>query len=583
MRNKVAAVAAACAAAPMLVSCGIPDSSAPEAIQSAPTDFDQSSSVEAELFLPTTDASGTVQNFLRAAAGDPEGRDERLLEFTDEGQEFSELAEGIGLLDNVDYHLGDGANLETITVTVTGSVTATYLPDGQVRMNTPPRDYEEDFVLERDGLQENWNIRVLPQQVMMLGSQFAGSYVQAPLYFQATGAVGQTEVLVPDLRWVYDSLDATRDATIRLGWLLQGTSEWVRQSARSAIPSGTDAQAITEDEDGAVEIDLRPGQTTEIDDGTIDAIAAQVVWSLGLTGEFTLLIDGEAVASGTLQDWRDWNAIPPGGDTSEIGYFIAEDTVWRFENDQVANTSADHPWVGFSTPGLEQVAVARDHRIAAIVSSSEGDTLQVGAVGNMTTFEGLSGNLNDPQWVGPDTLILIEDGVLTAVDTGSGGVQVLSGEDVTALSAAPDGRRLLYVEGDHAWAVQLGHDADGNLQIGNPPRRIGLNISQVTDVAWSSEDFVWVAGVSPSSDEKLFRVAIDNAQVEAQSGTASLPLPERIAASPADPVDPGQNRGEPNIVVSNNQLYRVFSVAVDPVEDGDGEFVHGSAPFTVPE
>ncbi|MCH7231232.1 hypothetical protein L0U85_10265 [Glycomyces sp. L485] len=584
MRDRtLAGLAAACLAVPLLASCGIPGSSAPEPIEPAPTDFDQSSPVEPEEFLPTNDASTTVQNFLRASSGEPNGRDERLNQFTGGDREFSETADGIGLLDGVDYTLGDGTNVDLQTVTVTGSVVGTYLPDGSVLMNNAPREYEEQFVLERDGLQDNWTISELPRQAMMLRSQFQSAYAQAPLYFQATGAAGETDLLVPDLRWIYDNLDENTANGIRLGWLLQGNFDWVRPAARSAIPSGTTGQSSREDD--VVAIDLTLGeQPTELDAETVDAIAAQIAWSLGLTGEFSLRINREEVATGSLADWRDWNAIAPVTDENdEVGYFISEDTVWQFANDRVTDDSSDHPWVGFSTPGLEQVAVAADHRIAAVVDTGDGDVLQIGAGDrNMTTVEGVTGDLRDPQWLTERTVVLIDDGVLTAVDTDSEAAQVLAGEEVEALSAAADGRRLAYVEGGRAWAVPLSHDADGNFQIGDF-RRLGLGITAVTDVAWSSEDWVWVAGErTGGTGEKLFRVALDNAEIEDQAGTSPYPLAEQIAANTADPVEPDQDSGEPNIVVISSVLYRVYSTTIEPVEDADGQLVQGSAPFTFP-
>src|SRR5690606_23369056 len=122
-------VALSCVAAPALASCGIPASSEPEALEEAPTDFDQSSSIDVEAFLPTTDATTTVDHFLRAASGDPAGRDERLHEFTRTARDFSDPTDGIGLLDDVAMDLGDDTeDLNTTTLVVTGKVIGTYLP-----------------------------------------------------------------------------------------------------------------------------------------------------------------------------------------------------------------------------------------------------------------------------------------------------------------------------------------------------------------------------------------------------------------------------------------------------------------------
>lgn len=577
IENQARAVLVSCMAVSLLASCGgVPESSEAEVVGPAPTDFDQSSSVEADSFLPTDDAILTVDNFLRAASGDPAGRDDRLREFTTETREFSAPVDGIGLLDDVDIALGeDTADLYTTTVIVTGSVVGTYLPDGQVRMNDVPREYEEEFVLEREGFQEDWAIPNPPSQVVMLREQFERSYGQAPLYFQATG---RNDLLVPDLRWIYRSLDESTDNDIRLDWLIQGTSEWVRQSARSVIPPGTTPEIV--EEDGVVRIDLTLGEGADPDGATTEAIAAQIAWSLSLNGRFELLFNGEERISGTLDDWRGWNAVPPSGG-EEIGYFIASDTVWQFADDAITDVSIDHPWVGFSAPGLAQVAVAADDQIAALVAGEAGLELRIGrSEGAMGTVEGLTGDLRDPQWLTDGIVMLIDDGVLTAADAAGEAVQTLAGESVQSLAVARDGHRIAYVEDGRAWAAPLSHDADGNLQIGQA-QRIGLDITEVTDVAWGSEDFIWVSGERAGYDDKLFLVSIDNAEIENQPGTSGFPLAQEIAATPADPVDSDQNRGEPNIVVIGADLYRVHTSSLQQITDAEGGIVQGAAPFTV--
>ncbi|THV43175.1 LpqB family beta-propeller domain-containing protein [Glycomyces buryatensis] len=567
-------LAAVGAVAMSMASCGIPESSDPQVIEEAPTDFDESSSNPVEEFLPSVDARTTVQNYFKAAAGDPNGRDQRLQVFTEDDIEFSDPAEGIRLLADVRYELAEGEDISSETVTVTGSIIGTYLPDGQVRMSSTPQEYEEEFDLQREGLQDAWTFAELPAQVALTYEQFTNVYEQAPLYFQAAGESG---LLVPDLRWIFDQLDADTARGIRLGWLVQGPSEWVEQSARSAIPSGTTVK--NSDEDGVVHIDLDLGDVADTGAVDVDSVAAQVAWSLGLEGDFVLTIDGGEVADGDLDDYRDWNAIPE--NLEELGYFVSDDTVWQVENDVTTDSSADHPWVGFTADGLEQVAVADNDQIAAIVAGSMEPILQVGSgTDSMTTVPGISGDLHDPQWLADGTVVLVDDGTLIAVDPESGATQVLAGDEITALAVAADGRRLAYVEDGSAAVAPLNLDADGNLLLGDD-RPIGLSIGDVTDVAWSSEDYLWVAGRDDGSDEQLFRVAIDNSRVEAQAGASGFPSITAIAANPADPAEPNQNRGEPVIVSIGSNLYRVHSESLQPLDGGSGDPINGSAPFTV--
>jgi hypothetical protein len=554
-----------------LTACGIPTGKGPDVIGDAPTDFDESSGVSPESFNPTEDAEATIANFYKAAAGDPASRDDRLHRFTASGdQPFSEPAEGIRLLADLDLALQDAGSLESATINVTGSVVGYYYEDGSVRMNPTAADYSETFTLQRPGVGEVWEIVDLPTQVALDYAHFTAAYEQAPLYFQA----GQAELLVPDLRWIYEDLNADTRRRLLLDWLLFGPSDFALQSARNAIPTGATGRPV--EEDGTVHVDLSLSE--EIDAAAAEAIAAEIAWSLGLDDRFVLTANGEELAAGTLMDWREWNAIPSA--PPETAYFIADSTVWEYTSSgQVTEISSEHPWVGFTTDGLRQVAATPEGRIAAIVAGSGGDVLQTGAApAALNTVAGVDGALADPQWLDQATVIVIDDGVPTAIGTSTGTIQTLAaGDAVTALALSADGRRLAYVEDGTAWVAPLGLDADGNITVGEP-RPIGFGIADVSDVAWSSENSLWVAG-SNEDDYKLFNVWIDNSRIAPQDGTVAFPSITQVAANPADPVESNQPRGEPVIIVANSKLYRVFTTP-DEVLDGDAA-VSGSAPFTV--
>jgi hypothetical protein len=570
MRRRTSLAAAlAFGATWIATACGIPSGRAPEVVGDAPSDFDQSSGTSAETFEPSTIAEETVQNYLKAASGDPDGRDDRLNAFTVNEQQFSDPSTGIDLLDDIIVTVDSSNGVETATVVVTGSVVGTYRPDGSVQMNSAPRDYNESFTLQRESLQDIWKIAVLPSQAMLDYAQFKSAYDQAPLYFQA----GQRNLLVPDLRWIFRDLDTDTELRLRLGWLLQGPIDAARFSARNAIPEGTSGKPV--DDDGTLRIDLSPGGAVEED--AIDAIAAQLAWSLGLDGTFALTVDGTEVLEGSREDWRDWNAIP--AELPETGYFVAEDTVWEYtNNEQVTTVSAEHPWVGLSVAGLRQAAVGPAGKVAAIVQGSGGDTLQVGmGDGALHAVAQVGGNLSHPQWLSDSTVIVIDDGTPIVVETATGAAQTLAvGEGVTSLALAADGRRLAYVEDGLAWVVPLSLDADGNVQAGER-WRIGLDIADVSDVAWSAENYLWVAGVR--DDDRLFVVAVDNSRTEVQAWTPGLEIAQ-IAANPEDPAESYLNRGEPVLVVANATLYRVHSTGPDEVQNGT-QPVAGTAPFTV--
>ncbi|GAA1687114.1 hypothetical protein GCM10009830_38310 [Glycomyces endophyticus] len=553
-------------------ACGIPTGKEPEIFDDAPTDFGESSGTSVETFEPTTDAADTVGNFLKAAAGDPAGRDDRLNLFTaSTAEQFSDPAAGIHLVDDIAITVVGGGNpVESANVTVTGTIIGKYLENGTARMGAPSA-YEATFRLRRDGIDDTWRFDSQPSQVSLDYQQFLGAYTESPLYFQAD----QAELLVPDLRWIYDDLDAEVARRLQLDWLLRGPSDYVGQSARNAIPTGT--VGATSSRDGVIEVDLTLGEP--VDDRAVqDAMAAQVAWSLGLSEGFVLTADGDPVAEGTLESWRDWNAIPE--DLPQTAFFIAEETVWEYTGDEVTTVSPEHSFVGFSAPGLREVSIGPADQIAAILGSGGGDVLQVGPTNAaLGAVGGLGASLTDPQWHPASAIIVVSDGVPTVVDPNTRTVvQPLTvGEDVTAMALAADGRRLAYVEDGHAWVVPLIVDADENLQTGDP-RRIGSDIEDVTDVAWSSENYLWVAG--QRGNDTLFTVGFDNARTSVQPGTSGLVFSD-VAANPADPVESIVNRGDPVLAVANQTLYRIHTASGPEGVTNGTAAVGGTAPFTV--
>ncbi|GAA2128237.1 LpqB family beta-propeller domain-containing protein [Glycomyces algeriensis] len=571
MRRRTSlAAAAALGTAWALTACGIPTNNAPEVVSDAPTDFDSSSGANPTEYKPTTVAEETVENFLMAASGDPDSRDDRLNNFTVSGDSrFSEPSEGIRLVAALDVTVSDTSDIHAVMVQVTGAVVGNYLEDGSVRMNSTPGEYDETFTLQREDISEVWKMNTLPVQVALDYDHFTGTYEQAPMYFQA----GPAELLVPDLRWIYKELDAETRQRLLFEWLFQRPGDFASVSARNAIPTDTVGRIS---EDDGFEVDLSPSES--IDDDTAQAIAAQIVWTLSISGRFTLTTDGDVRVEGDAAHWRNWNAIPQ--DLPETAYFIAEDTVWEYSADQLVTQDSDeHPWVGYQVDGLRQVAVGRTGNVAAVVAASGGDTLLTGAnTSTMREVAGLGGTLADPQWLEAGTVLVIDDGVPTLVTPSSGATQPLGmGEDVTAMALAADGRRLAYVEGGFAWVAPLGLDADQNLTVGTP-RRIGPDIENVADVAWSSENYLWVAG--ERADEQLFRVAIDNSRTVPQEGTGTFLPITQIAANPAEPTRENADRGEPVIIVANSTLWRVYTSGPDEIRNGD-QPVGGTAPFTV--
>ncbi|QSB05953.1 LpqB family beta-propeller domain-containing protein [Natronoglycomyces albus] len=581
----LAAIALVTAMLPLLTSCGIPTGSGAQAVEPAPTGVGSGNDRTDEEYQPTDDIAETVRYFLRASAGDSGSRDERLHVFTgDLNLPYSELSEGLRLVEIDDVDVTQDDDLLSGEAVVTGDVLGTYLLDGQVRMMSTPGDYEETFALSRSSLTEPWTITDAPSQVALTYFEFRRNYRAAPLYFLGPG---NERLLVPDLRWIYSNLPEQRDHLTRLEWLLAGPSDWSRQSTRTAIPSGATLQNLDTDLPGDnVAVELEASASGDWDVETAEFMAAQIAWTLNMThnAELELSIDGTVRVNSQKATWDHWNSIPADGDAGRTSYAVRDDEVWQLDlsRERSHRLSNVEPWANMDIGGITQVSVGADGRVAVI--GDNGRNLYTGS--DTDSFSAVDLDLSgfeDVAWLSSRTLLVLADGAVVHIELGrdEASMQELplaTSEELTGLVVAPDGHRIAFVAGDRAFVATLARDADGNHQIGEP-RRIGLNLTGVQNVVWSREYSLMVIGESASSVEWLFEVSIDNAQMETQSGTSSFPRANDIASAPADPRDRLQSRGEPTVVVIGGNLYRVHSQNLEQINTDQGEPLQGTAPF----
>ncbi|WP_025273708.1 LpqB family beta-propeller domain-containing protein [Haloglycomyces albus] len=570
-----------------VTSCGVPSDSSVEVVQDDPIRSSQNNE-ELRTPEPSTDAEDSVENFLRAAAGNDKNRISRLNNFTDEDLSYSNPADGIALLQSENVAPTSNSGLKA-TVEVTGRIIGSYLPDGQVRATPSPREYEESFELVRENHSDAWSIVSAPKQLTMLTSQFHSRYERAPLYFVATGDAAQH--LVPDLRWTYrESFQSTNSVdqllTQRFSWLLNGPSEFTRQSARSAIPSSVTPQLNVSEDGQDVHVNLVTSEVIDIEP-YLEAIAAQLVWSLNISESQRLLlsIDDERKREDDISTLRSWNAIPSGEGNptsrNEMAFYVHDSTVWQYSSarsNELSDTrTPSFPWVGTQLNGMTQMDVTVDS-IAAVTADNRLFTATVGEAETDMQERLSADSLRDPEWIDSGTVLAIVDGLPSAINVTESEVTPLSDTEISRLSLAPDGRRLAYVNDGAAYLAPLIYDSDNNISLGNP-KRIGHDIDEISDLDWASETGLWIAGHRDGRQEWLFEVSIDNAVVNAQGATSSTTTPaDSIAARPADPTGSTATHGEPIMAVIDNTLVRVYSTTLDWMNNDAGTDP-GSTPF----
>lgn len=570
----------------MLAGCGLPASGPATTIEEVPRDSAGDSYSDSLPSLgPTVDAEETVLNFLGAAAGDWANRDERLNKFVRSEATWSESSAGMPLvrLDS-DKATATSSSTTSATVEVTGTIVGVYNQYGQVKKASGDLKYSREFTLSREYSSDHWHIDAPPEQVVIDEEIFGNRYLAQPLYFPATSDT--TGTLVPDLRWIPKSLSDTGVRYERLlDWLLTGPSEWLESSVSSGIPTGTSREAISVHDDGVVvEISARSA-TSPVD--KYEIISAQLAWTLGLESDqrLTLVVDGREQLESKVSDWAKYNRAPgreDGGEDRDLIYYI--------QNGVIKSATSDAPFAGTAPEGLQEAALEPGGgRMAAVVFTEIGRSLMVGAPGELERVADFTAaELSDPQWIDRSKLLVLADGEPTMVRVSTGeSVKVSMSEldsTITAISLAPDSRRLAFVADGRTYVAPISYTDDFSAKLGEP-QRVGLNVTGVRDVGWSQETHLVMIGLVPEAEEWLWQVSIDNAyqqQVEGTKTSTTGAIADSLSVRCNSP-QRSPAIGQPLVVSVGNSIARVYTASYSPlqVEDEDGNEVDaiGNAPF----
>ncbi|HZE39590.1 MAG TPA: LpqB family beta-propeller domain-containing protein [Stackebrandtia sp.] len=583
--KRIAAAAGVVVGLLVLGACGVPSDGPATRVQHVPQDESkQDSSDGMRPLLPSQDAINTVDSFLGSAAGDWSGRDKRLNLFTKHPAKWSDPAEGVQLIRVPSTGIkivGHGTTTRT-KVEVTGKIVGLYTPSGQVKPWSGDDDFTQTYTLTRDSHPEVWSISNPPKQVALQDDVFSERYEPSPLYFPASSDNAGT--LVPDLRWMpMEVTDREARDTQVVDWLMGGPSEWVGSTVSSAFPEGTSRKSVTVSKNGkrvTVELSMESAAQPSRDAGDM---SAQLAWSLGLHGSQTLrlVVDGRNREVAKASKWAGRNHAPRADKLKQnLAYFIKDNgTVW--------SSDADDPFFEKKVPGLTNAALEpRGDRIAGVV----GGHLVVGAsdkVDRVPKFS--SGDLRDPQWLDSRTLLVLADGTPTTVDIASGESHELSPRQVdgtiTHIDLAPDGRRLAFVAGGHAWVATM---LPGEKSVSKmaSPRRVGNDISEVRDVSWSRETHLMLIGTVADALDWLWEVSIDDAYQVSPKGENGKDRASTLAVRCAPALNPDNAYGQPVLFNVDGSINRLYSNELAEVKFPDGKggqyLASGVAPFVAP-
>ncbi|MEV5955838.1 LpqB family beta-propeller domain-containing protein [Streptomyces sp. NPDC051987] len=382
------AVAYAALGVVLLAGCAsMPDSGNLQDVESTPR---QDTQVRVFAMPPQQDASSTeiVQGFLEALTSDDPNYDtarEYLTRAASKSwrpeSQTTVLANGPSMQTDPRPATREGTG--SITYTLEGSRVATV--DAQQAYTPADGSYSRTVHLTKDAKSGQWRIDSLPQGVVMGQSDFQRNYTSVDKYYFASdtsaGQSGQPAA-VADPVFVRSRVDPT---TQLVRSLLHGPTTWLRPVVRSSFPTGTalkkGVSGLAPDDQNQVTVPLNV-KASRIGPAKCSEMATQLLFTLR---NLTPTVDSVALqaVNGTRMcdaDERQAEATAWRASTKRPEYLYFLDGKHRLVRMATGTTGTTAYAVpgpfGAGTKPLRSVAVARDERTAAGVSS-DGSALYV--------------------------------------------------------------------------------------------------------------------------------------------------------------------------------------------------------------
>lgn len=492
--------------------CGIPDETEVRVDGPGPSPGSVASGVGGA--PPSRDAAASkeqfVDNYLRAAAGEARETYKRVRGYLAPAAQgdFKESQEeppvnlvrvrGKAIVDN-----GDGTSTATIQVDHVGVL------DGDGRVN-PPTLTATSYTIGIGQVEgySGWFVTAPPNVLLLNVSALdsdvrIGYYEPQVIYFWNV----ERTALVPDLRYMPRAVPPGGQPTEILDRLIDGPSEYLQQVVRR-LPAGTQRTGTVPDTGDRLEISLS-AEAGAPDYDPAD-LGRQLMWSLprSLRKDLEIKIEGQSPRVITEdQAYRDANQESASSETPER-FAILQGKIYRLNsspNDgrdplpSLISNAVNHDVVFGSLASGSGVTAG-----ALVIKRGQRQQLIVGATGgdrprSFTPVGQEHQSIGRPVWLKAplDTGLVVIDGKLYRFGLGGGGLtQVgLPGIPgaVSAVSAAPDGRRLAVVAGGRLWIAALGRD-NGSVEVSGV-RPVPATLQQLTEVAWSGEGQLNVVGL----------------------------------------------------------------------------------------
>ncbi|GHJ45761.1 hypothetical protein Cs7R123_31030 [Catellatospora sp. TT07R-123] len=397
-------------------------------------------------------------------------------------------------------------------------------PDGRVE---PPRLTQKTYTVYVDKSTTSPGGLVItkpPNDLLLIDTAVPRYYDVRPVYFLSSG---DASTLVPDLRYLPRAVPPEQQGNRLLEWLVNGPSSWLDRAV-ARLPEGTARRGnITLSTDN-VTVNL----TASVSDATaLDNLAAQLWWTLRPDrSNRGLQLRTESVPVTTSTAYLSKNAavLESTGQDGPRRYAVVDGSLRRVPS---GPATAPPLALGNVNQNVVVAAVSRRAEAVALVRKRYGrHQLWIGTADRIV-YSGLEGDsMSAPTWLdrGKSKLLVIVDGKIHAVEGEGAGAHAPVHDErlpgrVTAMSVAPDGRRMALVIGGKLYVAALIRDGNrlSSFSIGQP-RLVPTGLSDLQGVAFTKEDHLVIAGLGEEQEVLLFEITVDGVLRSAQLSPARL-------------------------------------------------------------
>ncbi|HEY8450911.1 MAG: hypothetical protein FWJ70_11860 [Micromonosporaceae bacterium] len=495
-----------------------------------------------------SDPEEFVRFFLQAAAADPGNAVEELRPFIHSSEQedwrpnpqvWVVRVEGDPVFTNVP----NGERVE-LTVRPLG-----ILSDGVVepRPDSQLREYRFQVVSETDVVNEQVGAGVDRARYRMVDPPDEILLDQRALaergYLRPTSIYvwdDDNDLLVPDLRWLPTAASPAQAAQAKLEWLIDGPAPWLE--SMSGLPGNLELQGNPVWREDRLDVAFTTSE--EVGEEMLRRIDAQVWWTLRdlLPDPATvgLTINGESREIGSSHSSaRSIRYRVP------ASFVLLGDSLVPYVSDQ-----PERPEVQPASGTLSAALTGRGREASLAMVHPAGDErwrLSIATADGVVETALTARAMSRPVWLNhpPGSGLVVADGRLYRFTAGDAAVQevIVPGlpGGMTAVAAAPDGRRLALVADGELWVASLVRRPDG---VGvNRPQRLPTSLTDVSGVAFIQENWVAIIG-RDGSRTVLFEVTVDGAyEQELPNGDLGAPQTvTNLVGYPGDP-DKGNPRG----------------------------------------